>query len=389
MEEKRIIYGDYAATSPVAEEVRTEMEPWLFNCFGNPSSLHELGQEAGEAIEKARRDTAHLIGASPDEVFFTSGGTESNNWVIKGTAMRCLKENDRRRLLVSSVEHPSVLRTCESLIPLGFRVELIPVDENGVVSTDALRCMMDKDCALCAVMHANNETGIVEPVAECAEISHAEGALFLTDAVQTVGHIPVDVKNIRCDFLSLSGHKFGAPKGIGALYIRKGIILPPLIHGGGQERGLRSGTENTAGIVGIGAACRLAEKELSVGEAERIATLRDRIEKRLVALGGVVNGVGKRVPGTLNISFPDIGGESLMLLCDIYGVCISTGSACSLGHGDGISHVLRAMKLSEKRANGSVRISIGREIAMSDADELADAMEKCILAICAQGREVK
>lgn len=377
--ENKILYADWAATTPIAAEVRCAMEPWLWRRFGNPSSLHGAGQEAKEAVEGARVETAALIGASPEEVFFTSGGTESSNWAIKGCAMDALSKNSRRRILVSAVEHPSVLRACEALAPLGFRTELIPVDERGVVRLDALRDRMREDCVLCAVMHANNETGVIQPVAECARIAHASGALFLCDGVQSVGHIPVDVTALDCDFLSLSGHKLCAPKGVGALYIRKGVSVPPLIHGGGQERGFRSGTENVASVVGLGEACRLAREELSRGEDKRIAALRDGLETRLLTLGGRVNGGGaERVPGTLNLSFRRVGGESLMLLCDLYGVCISTGSACSLGHGDGTSHVLRAMKLSEEEAKGAVRISIGRETTEACVREMAEIVERCV-----------
>ncbi len=267
MEEKRVIYGDWAATSPVCAEAAEAMRPFLFGgegeeWFGNPSSLHDLGQAAKEAVRQGRAQTARLIGADPEELFFTSCATESINWAIKGTAFRALAEGSvRRRFLVSAVEHPAVLRTCESLAPLGFRTDYSPVDGNGVVSLEALRRMMGEDCLLCAVMHANNETGVLQPASECAELAHANGALFLCDGVQTVGHIPVDVKALGCDFLSLSGHKLGAPKGIGALYIKKGIALYPILHGGGQENGMRSGTENVPGIVGLGCACRLCEEE--------------------------------------------------------------------------------------------------------------------------------
>ncbi len=375
-----MIYGDWAATSPVAERVREAMIPWFSEKFGNPSSLHGRGQEAKAAVENARRQTAALIGAKSDEVFFTSCGTESSNWAIKGSALRCLAEGGKRkRLLVSAVEHPSVLRACEALAVLGFQTERIPVDGNGVVRVDILERMMEEDCLLAAVMHANNETGVIQPVAECARIAHKHGALFLCDAVQTVGHIPVDVNALQCDFLSLSGHKLSAPKGIGALCVREGIALFPLIDGGGQECGRRGGTENTAEIVGLGEACVLAGEELESGEAGRIASLRNEIEKALVELGGVINGGAvPRVPGISGISFADLGGENLMLLCDLYGVCISTGSACSLGHGDGVSHVLRAMGLSEEAANGSIRISIGRETSRSDAEEILRVVKQCV-----------
>ncbi len=378
-----MIYGDWAATSPVAQRVREAMAPWFSDFFGNPSSLHGRGQEAKAAVERARRQTAALIGARAEEVFFTSCGTESSNWAIKGSALRCLAEGEnRKRLLVSAVEHPSVLRACESLSALGFRTERIPVDEHGVVLTDAFEKMIGEDCLLAAVMHANNETGVIQPVSECVRIAHEKGALFLCDAVQTVGHIPVDVNALQCDFLSLSGHKLSAPKGVGALYIRGGVVLPPLIDGGGQERGLRGGTENTAEIVGLGEACALAAEELSLGMGAQIAALRDRMEARLVRQGGIVNGSGaSRVPGILNLSYPDLGGESLMLLCDLYGVCISTGSACSLGHGDGVSHVLRAMRLSEEAALGSIRISIGRETTEWEAEKIMSVVEECILRI--------
>ncbi len=382
MKEKNVIYGDWAATTPVLPEAAEAMKPFLGDGFGNPSSLHQAGERAKEAVERAREHVACLIGASSEEVFFTSCATESSNWVIKGTAFRALAEgSSRRRILVSAVEHPSVLRACEALAPLGFRTERIPVDENGVVSLDALSRMMGEDCLLCAVMHANNETGVIQPVRECAEIAHACGALFLCDAVQSVGHIPVNAEEMGFDFLSLSGHKLGAPKGIGGLYIRSGVTLSPLIHGGGQENGMRSGTENVPYIVAFGEACRLASVELRSGEAERIASLRDQIERRLSDLGGCITNGGDapRVPGILNISFENVSGEGVMFLCDLKGVCISTGSACSMGRGDDVSHVLRAMGVSEPFAKGSVRISIGRTTTPEQAEIIASAVSDCVV----------
>jgi len=356
------------------------MEPWFTAQFGNPSSSYKIGRTAKTAVAEARKQTAALIGADPDEVFFTSCGTESNNWAVKGSAAEAIRQgNGRKRFLVSDVEHPAVLRTCEALTPFGFVTEQIPVDEDGVVSVEALRGMAGEDCVLVCVMHANNETGVIQPVRECAEIAHTCGARFLTDAVQSTGHIPVDVKTLGCDFLSLSGHKFGAPKGIGALYVKKGIMLPPLIDGGGQEKGMRSGTENVPYIVGLGEACRIAAEQLSAGEGKRLAALRDRIAEKLLALGHCrINGDNAaRVPGTLNISFACVEGESLMLLCDMHGVCLSTGSACSNGLGDEVSHVLRAMKVPAAYANGSVRISIGAGTSEADADAIADTVASC------------
>ncbi|MBE6598328.1 MAG: cysteine desulfurase [Ruminococcaceae bacterium] len=383
-EKKREIYADYAATSPVLSEVKKAMEPYLTDCFGNPSSLHSQGQAARCAVEKGRQQAASLVGAEAEEIFFTSCGTESSNWAIKGTAFAELaRGGSRRRILVSAIEHPSVLAACDSLIDFGFSVERIPVGGNGVISLESLSQMIGDDCVLAAVMHANNETGVIQPVEECARIAHESGALFLTDAVQTVGHIPVDVKEIGCDFLSFSGHKFGAPKGIGGLYVRKECTLPPLIHGGGQEKGSRSGTENVPYIVGLGEACRLAEERLESDAIMKTESVRDWLEAHLVSSPGgkVIGRDAPRLSGITNISFEGIFGENLMLMCDLYGLRISTGSACSMGKGDDISHVLRAMKLSESAAAGSVRISLGTDTTMSDAEQIYLIIEDCVRKI--------
>ncbi len=379
MEENRIIYADHAATTPVLPEVRDAMLPFFAERYGNPSSLHGDGLAARDAVEQGREEAASLIGASAEELFFTSSGTESSNTVLKGCAFAAMT-GERRRILVSAVEHPSVLAAADALVPFGFAVERIPVDENGVVSLGVLAERIGADCLLVSVMHANNETGVIQPVKECARIAHGAGALFHTDAVQTVGHIPVDVGELDCDLLSFSGHKLGAPKGIGGLYVRKGTPVTPLLHGGSQERGMRSGTENVPYIVGLGAACLAAAEYLRSGEAAGTAALRDSVEGRLRSLGGCrVNGGGvPRVPGTLNLSFDGIGGESLMLMCDLYGLRISTGSACGMGKGDGISHVLRAMHLPDDVCGGTVRVSIGAGFTASDADAAVEIMSRCV-----------
>jgi len=243
MDNKKLVYADCAATTQTAPEVIAAMQPYFSEMFGNPSSSYKPGRTAKKAVASAREYVADLLGALPEEIFFTSCGTESNNLAIKSTVIKALAEGDtkRRRLVVSSIEHPSVLRACESVIPVG---------DDGTVDIKAMERLMGDDCLLAAVMHANNETGVIQPVAQCAELAHSCGALFLSDAVQSAGHIPVDVKSIGCDFLSISGHKLNAPKGIGAVYVKSGIKIPALISGGGQERGMRSGTENVPYIAG-------------------------------------------------------------------------------------------------------------------------------------------
>lgn len=390
MEEKNMIYADYAASTPIAPEVTEAMLLYFTENFGNPSSSYKPGRTAKAAVSRARGQAASLIGASAEEIFFTSCGTESNNWAIKGSAGEAVRNGSgRRRFLVSAIEHPSVLKACESLIPFGFRVDTIPVDENGVVSTEAFARLAGEDCVLAAVMHANNETGVIQPVAACAEIAHSCGARFLTDAVQSTGHIPVDVRTLGCDFLSVSGHKLNTPKGVGALYVKKGISLSPLIDGGGQEHGMRSGTENVPYLVGFGEACRAAGELLASGEMERVAGLRNLIETRLMEQGlcRVNGGAVPRVPGTLNMSFSCVEGESVMLVCDMHGVCISTGSACSNGHGDEVSHVLRAMRVPEDMANGSIRISIGRYTTREEAEQIASVVGTCISKLRAVSAE--
>lgn len=384
MEEKTCYYADYAATTPIAPEVAEAMAPYFEDRFGNPSSSHRLGRTAKEAVRLARDETASLLGASPEEIFFTSCATESLNWAVKGAAMQAFFDaSPRRRILVSAVEHPAVLQAAESLRPFGFSVERAPVDGNGVVDLDAFRVMVRDDCFLCAVMHANNETGVVEPVEECAAMAHEKGALFLTDAVQTAGHIPVDVRRLDCDFLALSGHKLHAPKGVGALYIRKGRTLPPLIDGGGQERGERSGTENVPYLVGLGEACRLSREALAMGEEKRVAVLRDGMAQRLLSLGGCrVNGEGaRRVPGILSVSFACVEGESLMLVGDLHGAAFSTGSACASGRGNEVSHVLRAMEVPEAYRNGSIRLSVGRYTTAAEACGAAEIVADAVVRL--------
>jgi cysteine desulfurase len=353
------IYFDHNATTPVDPAVVQTMGRILSDDFGNASSVHHFGQRAKAVLDDARSLVATLIGGEPSEVVFTSGGTESDNFALRGVA-EALEPTGRRHLIASSIEHEAVLTTFKALARRGWRTTLLPVSSTGIVDPADLAAALADDTALVSVMHANNEIGTVQPIAELARLAHGRGALFHTDAVQSVGKIPVDVKALGVDFLSLSAHKFNGPKGAGALWIKRGARVTSILTGGKHERSRRAGTENVPGIAGLGEAARLATAKL-VSEAARLAALRNRLEDAIVAgvPGTAINGAREpRVPNTTNISFESVEAESLLIALDLEGVAVSTGSACSSGTLEP-SHVLRAMGLPSPRTQNSIRFSLG------------------------------
>jgi cysteine desulfurase len=364
------IYFDHNATTPVDPSVADVVMRTLTEEFGNPSSVHHFGQQAKGVLDEARSAVATLIGGEPSEVVFTSGGTESDNFALRGVA-EALEPTGRRHLVASSIEHEAVLNTLKALGRRGWRTTLVPVDASGIVLPEALAGVLADDTALVSVMHANNEIGTVQPIADIARVAHARGALVHTDAVQSVAKIPVDVRALGVDLLSLSAHKFNGPKGAGALWIKRGARVTAILTGGKHERNRRAGTENVPAIAGLGLASRLALAKLAT-EPARLVALRDRIESGILAAipGTIVNGAREpRVPNTTNISFEGIEAESLLIALDLEGIAVSTGSACSSGTLEP-SHVLRAMGLPTPRTQSSIRISLGAGNTDAQADYL-------------------
>lgn len=366
--DKRIIYMDNAATTAMRKDVLDTMLPWFTEHYGNPSSIHAVGRDARRAVEAARRQVAAAIGAQPQEVYFTAGGSESDNWAIRSVAQTLEKKG--KHIITSAVEHHAVLHTCEYLEKKrGYRVTYLPVDEYGRVRPEDVKNAIAPDTVLITIMAANNEIGTLQPVAEIGRIAHEAGVLFHTDAVQAIGAIPVDVNAWNADLLSLSAHKFQGPKGVGALYVRKGVRMVNLLYGGAQERNLRAGTENLAAIVGLGKAIELAAAE-QPEHALRLARLRDRlIDGILTAIPDVrLNGHRtQRLPGNVNVSVRYIEGESLLMRLDLAGVEGSSGSACTSGSLDP-SHVLLAIGLPHEIAHGSLRLSLGNNNTDADVD---------------------
>lgn len=368
-------YLDYNATTPVAPEVFEAMAPYLRERWGNPSSMHAFGRKAREAIECARESVAALIGAETGEVVFTSGGTESNN-----TALHCGLNADasRRHLIVSAVEHSAGIRAAADFKTRGFPVTYLPVRSDGWIDLAELDAMIQPDTAMVSLMWANNETGVIFPIAKAGALCRRQGVLFHTDAVQAAGKVPIDAKEAKADYLSLSGHKVYAPKGVGALYAREGAPYRALILGGGQEKRRRAGTQNVASIVAMGAAARLALQSLEE-EAARVGSLRNQLEESLLQIPFVRrNGApAPRLPNTSNLAFEGVEAEALLLLLDKEGICASSGSACSTGLLEP-SHVLTAMGLPRSLAMGSVRFSLGRMTTASDVDHLASVLPKLL-----------
>jgi len=366
-----MIYLDHAATTPLHPLALDAMMPYLHGQFGNPSSLHHLGREAKSAIEWSREQVAALIGARAGEIVLNSGATEGNNHALKGVAAQLTARG--RHILASNIEHDAVLHPLLSLAKEGFEVEFLPVDSQGILDLDALRTSLRPDTILVSLMHANNEIGTIQPVSEAARLCHERGVWLHVDACQTVGHISVDVNELGCDLLTLSGHKFYGPKGAGALYVRRGVRLETLVEGGHQQKGRRAGTENVAGMVGMGAACQIAREAMESGEEERVAQLRERfIEGVLSSVEGArLNGHRElRVPGIVNFSFAGIEGEGLILELDAkVGLCASTGSACAAGSLDP-SPVLLAIGLETGLARAGTRFSLGRGTTQAEIDEV-------------------
>jgi cysteine desulfurase len=368
------IYFDHNATTPMHPAVIERMTAALRQHFGNPSSVHHFGQQAKAALDEARTAVAALIGAEPAELVFTSGGTEGDNFAIRGVA-EALEPSGKRHLIATAIEHEAVLNTMKALARRGWRTTLLPVDQSGIVAPEGLKQALTDDTALVSVMHANNEIGTIQPIADLARLARERGALFHTDAVQSAGKIPVDVKTLGVDLLTISAHKFYGPKGIGATWIRRGLRLLPILTGGKHERNRRAGTENVAGIVGMGIAAQHARATMAE-EADRLGRLRDRLEEGLLTAvpGTAVNGVRQfRVANTTNISFDRVEAESLLIALDLAGFAVSTGSACSSGTLEP-SHVLKAMGFPPHRAQNSIRFSLGAANTDADVDRIVAAL---------------
>ena len=371
------VYLDYAATTPVAPEVAEAMLPYLYGNFGNPSSIYLCGREARNVIEEARGKIAHLIGAQHSEIVFTSGGTEADNTAILGTAYA--SESKANHIITSCIEHHAVLEACRFLERRGFEVSLLPVDVYGMVDPDDVRRAITAKTILVSIMHANNEIGTIQPVAEIGRITREAGVRFHTDAVQTAGHIPVKVNELGVDLLSISAHKLYGPKGVGVLYIRKGIKIEPLLHGGAQEKNRRASTENVMGIVGLGRAAELAEQEMS-SEEERLTDLRDGLINGIMQRidGVTLNGhPSRRLPNNVNVSIECVEGESMCLSLDVEGICTSTGSACSSSSLEP-SHVLMALGLPHELAHSSLRFTMGKWTTDEDISRVLEVLPRVI-----------
>jgi len=384
----RRIYLDYAATTPAHPEVVKAMLPYFTEAFGNPSSIHSYGQEAKGAIEEARTKVANLIGAHSEEIVFTSGGTEADNFALKGVAFA--NEDKGNHIITTSIEHPAVMETGRFLERRGFKVTYLPVDEYGLVDPDDVKKAITSKTVLISVMHANNEVGTIEPIGEIGRIAQEAEIYFHTDAVQTVGHIPVDVNELGVDLLSISAHKLYGPKGVGALYIRKGTKLVSFMHGGEQERRRRAGTENVPGIVGFSRAAELVQQEMDE-EAKRLASLRDKLIKGLLERidHSRLNGHPIiRLPNNVNISVDFVEGESMCLNLDLEGICASTGSACSSQSLEP-SHVLLAIGLSHEQAHGSLRFSLGKWSTEEEIEQVFHVLPRIVAKLRAMSPLLK
>ncbi len=371
------IYLDYAATTPTDPEVVKAMLPYFSDKFGNPSSIHSFGQEGKAAIEEAREKIANLIGARQEEIIFTSGGTESNNFAIKGVAYA--NQHKGNHIITSSIEHPALIEPCKFLEKSGFKVSYLPVDKDGLLDPEEVKKTITDKTILISVMHANNEIGTIEPIAEIGRIAREREIYFHTDAVQSFGHLPLNVDNLNIDLLSISGHKLYGPKGMGALYVRKGTRMVSFMHGGEQERRRRASTENVPGIVGFGKAVEIAQEKMAE-EMKKLTILRDKLIKGVfekiddVRLNGHPT---KRLPNNINVSIEFIEGESMLLNLDLEGIAASTGSACSSSSLEA-SHVLLALGLSHELAHGSLRFTLGRYTKEEEIDYVLEVLPKIV-----------
>lgn len=365
---KTMIYADHAATTAMSSVAYEAMLPWLQNRYGNPSTLYSLARDPRKAVVQSREVIANAIHANPSEIFFTSGGTEADNWALKGT----LFQHERGKgIITSAIEHHAILNSCAALERMGYSINMLPVDHEGVVNADALRSTLASNTVLVSVMLANNEIGTIEPVAELAHLAHQMGVLFHTDAVQAVGHISVDVNVLQVDMLSASAHKFNGPKGIGFLYLRNGVHIAPLLDGGGQERGMRAGTENVAGIVGMATALQEHMKHMAQ-ETKYLNELSGRLIDRLKQNGidFRINGSNNRIPGSLSLSFNAADGEMLLHRLDLMGTAVATGSACD-SNDSVLSHVIRAISLPPEYAHGTIRITLGMDNTVEHVERIA------------------
>ncbi len=375
--EKRIVYADNSATTNISDEVFEAMLPYLKDQYGNASSIYKLGRDAQKAIEESRAKVAKALNADPKEIFFTSCGTESDNWAIRGVCEK-LKAKGKNHIVTSVFEHHAILHTCQYMERQGYEVTYVPVGDKGLVNVEDVKNAITDKTAIVSIMYANNEIGTIQPIEEIAKVCHEKGVIFHTDAVQAVGNVEIDVKKQGIDMLSLSGHKIHAQKGIGAIYIKRGLVLPNLIYGGGQERGKRPGTENTAAIVGLGRAMEIAVQGIPE-KNERVTKMRNRLIDGLLTIPNTrLNGDReKRLAGNCNISFEGVEGESLLLKLDEHGIMASSGSACTSGSLDP-SHVLLSLGLKHEVAHGSLRLSINNQNTEEDIDYILEWVPKVI-----------
>ena len=375
--EKRIVYADNSATTNISDEVFEAMLPYLKDQYGNASSIYKLGRDAQKAIEESRAKVAKALNADPKEIFFTSCGTESDNWAIRGVCEK-LKAKGKNHIVTSVFEHHAILHTCQYMERQGYEVTYVPVGDKGLVNVEDVKNAITDKTAIVSIMYANNEIGTIQPIEEIAKVCHEKGVIFHTDAVQAVGNVEIDVKKQGIDMLSLSGHKIHAQKGIGAIYIKRGLVLPNLIYGGGQERGKRPGTENTAAIVGLGRAMEIAVQGIPE-KNERVTKMRNRLIDGLLTIPNTrLNGDReKRLAGNCNISFEGVEGESLLLKLDEHGIMASSGSACTSGSLDP-SHGLLSLGLKHEVAHGSLRLSINNQNTEEDIDYILEWVPKVI-----------
>ena len=370
-----MIYADNAATTKLDIDAFEAMKPYLLDEYGNASQPYSFVRTTKRALKQARTVIAQCINAAPEEIYFTSGGTESDNWVIKGVAFA---ETEKRTIITSQIEHHAILRACESIEKLGYPITYLPANREGVVTTESLESVITSATSLVSIMFANNEIGTIQPIKKLCEIAHENGALFHTDAVQAVGHIKIDVKELGVDFLSASAHKFNGPKGIGFLYIKKGSKIAPLLNGGAQEFQMRAGTENVASIVGMAVALEKNCKNLQKNQ-EHLRILEKKFidELNIQGIHFVRNGANERIPGNINLSFKNADGEALLHLLDLRGIAVSTGSACDSVHTQ-ISHVLKAIALDESFAKGTIRISLGVNNNIEEIPLMVDAIKHAL-----------